>query len=305
MKRDVIIIGAGPAGMTAAIYAARAGAKPLVIEKSFAGGQMTSTADIENYPGFESINGIDLSMQMEKQAKNFGAEVISAQVQSVEFKSDIKNVCTDKGDFTAGAVIIAMGARRRSIGCEGEEKFIGAGVSYCASCDGNFFRGRDVCVVGGGNTALEDAIYLANICGKVYLIHRRDTFRGTKTLIDRVKEKSNIEILYDTVVESINGKDSVEFIAVKNVKTGEKNDIPLSGVFAAVGTIPETELFSGQLEIDEKGYLISGEDTKTKIPGVFAAGDIRKKPLYQIATAVSDGAVAGNAAAEYISNLGE
>lgn len=300
---DVIIAGAGPAGLAAAVYAGRSGLSALVMERAFSGGQMTTTSEIENYPGIDRIGGFDLAARMESHAKRFGAEFLQAGLISVA-DGPVKTVKTDKGDYAARALILAMGARRRTLGCPGETEFAGLGVSYCATCDGFFFRGRTVCVVGGGEAALEDALYLSNISEKVYLIHRRNEFRASKYVQEKIFERENVVLEYDSIVKKIEGKDAVERVTLQNVKTGQESEIALSGVFVAVGTVPETGLVSNIVELDKTGCVVAGEDTKTSAAGIFAAGDIRKKPLYQVVTAVADGAVAARSALEYVTGLG-
>ncbi len=304
-RYDVAIIGEGPAGMSAAIYATRAGLSTAVFEKAFSGGQMSLTPDIDNYPGFESVSGFDLSMNMSNHAKKLGAEIIRADITDFEF-SDMNNVIkTATSEYLAKTVILALGASYRLLGVPGEEKFKGLGVSYCATCDGNFFRNREVCVVGGGNTALEDALYLSKICKTVYLIHRRDSFRGFETLSKRIFETENIIPVLDSVVTGINGEERVSSVAVRNVKTSEESELFISGCFIAIGTTPNTELLKGKIRLSDSGHIDAGEDTETNLPGVFAAGDIRKKPLYQIITAAADGAVAASRAGQYIAERGE
>lgn len=300
---DVAIIGEGPAGMSAAIYATRAGLSTVIIEKDFSGGQMSITPEIDNYPGFESISGFDLSMNMSNHAKKLGAEVKRATVLGFDFKKGQNVIRTSSEEIEAKTVILALGASHRHLGVPGEEKFQGLGVSYCATCDGNFFRGRDVCVVGGGNTALEDALYLSKLCSHVSLIHRRDSFRGFETLAKKLSDAPNVTLVLDSVVESINGDDRVSSVAVKNVKTGEVSEISTSACFIAVGMIPNTDLIKDKISLCESGHIDAGEDTKTNIPGVFAAGDIRKKTSYQIITAAADGAVAATAAGAFIAEL--
>ena len=274
---DVAILGSGPAGMTAAIYACRAGLSTVVIERMMPGGQMGETPEIDNYPGFENISGFELSAKMAEQAKKLGAEVKTCTVNEIELSGFANVIKTSSCDIEAKTVILALGASHRQLGVPGEEKYRGLGVSYCATCDGNFFRGREVCVVGGGNTALEDALYLANICPRVYLIHRRDSFRGFDTLARQVSETENITLVLDSVVESIDGDERVSSVSVKNVKTGEKTQIMLSGCFIAVGSVPNTELVSEKIKLTQSGHIDAGEDTVTNLPGVFAAGDIRER----------------------------
>ena len=297
---DVAILGSGPAGMTAAIYACRAGLSTVVVERMMPGGQMGETPEIDNYPGFESVSGFELSSKMSSQAKALGAEIKTCTVNEIDFKDLSNTVRTSGGDIVAKTVILALGASHRALGVDGEERYRGLGVSYCATCDGNFFRGRDVCVVGGGNTALEDAIYLAKICTKVYLIHRRSSFRGFETLAKQIAETENIELILDSVVECINGDERVSSVTVKNVKTDEKTELPVSGCFIAIGSVPNTELLSGKIKLTASGYIDAKEDTVTNLPGIFAAGDIREKVSYQIVTACADGAVAAHMAGVYI-----
>jgi len=297
---DTAIIGAGPAGMAAAIYATRAGLTSVVLEKMYAGGQMTETPEIDNYPGFEEISGFELSDKMSSHAKKLGAEIKRADVSDIDFSEGHNVIHTSAGEIESKTIILALGASHRQLGVPGEDKFRGLGVSYCATCDGNFFRGRDVCVVGGGNTALEDALYLANICNKVYLIHRRDTFRGFETLAKRVSETENIELVLNSVVESIDGDGRVSSVTVKNVRTENQTTLSLSGCFIAIGTKPNTEMLNGKIKLTESGHIDAGEDTVTNLPGVFAAGDIRRKISYQIITACADGAVAAHMAGIFI-----
>ncbi|MBQ9985586.1 MAG: thioredoxin-disulfide reductase [Oscillospiraceae bacterium] len=303
-KYDVAIIGEGPAGMTAAIYATRAGLSTLVVEKMFPGGQMGETPEIDNYPGFENISGFELAAKMSAQAKKLGADSMRADVLDFEFEEDNNTVKTSAGDINARTVILALGASHRHLGVVGEEKYRGLGVSYCATCDGNFFRGRDVCVVGGGNTALEDALYLANICNKVYLIHRRDAFRGFETLAQKVSATENITLVLNSTVEEISGNEKVDTVSVKNKLTGEITHLSVSGCFIAIGTSPNTELLHDKINLTESGHIDAGENTLTSLPGVFAAGDIRSKISYQIVTACADGAVAAHMAGVFISERG-
>ncbi|MEG2570605.1 MAG: thioredoxin-disulfide reductase [Clostridia bacterium] len=297
---DLMILGAGPAGLTAAIYASRAGLKTLVLEKMFSGGLMTTTPEVENYPGFMSVSGTELSMKMDEHARSTGAEFKSETAKNLERREKTYEITTDSGTYSARAVIAALGSVRRKLGISGEERLAGSGVSYCATCDGGFFRGRDVCVIGGGNTALEDALYLSGICKKVYLIHRRSEFRGFKGFSDAVYAKENIELVLDSVPINISGERTVENVIAKNVKTNAMREIPVAGVFVAVGAVPDTELLRGIVRLDEAGYVIAGEDTHTSAHGLFAAGDLRKKPMYQIITACADGAVAAHEAGAFL-----
>lgn len=296
--KDVIIIGGGPAGLNAALYASRAGLDTLIIEKMFVGGQAATTAFVDNFIGVGTgIGGPDLVMKMESQAKAFGAVISYEEVLDLDLDGEIKTVKTKKNEYKAKAVILAMGATPRKLGADGEEKFTGRGVSYCATCDGAFYKGKDVCVIGGGDTAAEDAIFLSNICKTVYLIHRRDSLRASKALQDAVFAKENIKILWNSQVSVINGDDAVTSVTVYG---DTSKNIDVSGVFVAVGTIPSSALVYGKVELNENKYIITDEKMRTNIDGVFAAGDIVQKPLRQIITAASDGAVAAYSAQEYI-----
>lgn len=294
---DVIIIGAGPAGLTAAIYAGRAGRSALVLESAMVGGQAGLTNEIENYPGFpDGILGVDVGMQMEKQAKKFGAEVRSTQVLSIAERGANKVVVTPDGELECRAVIVATGAKPRLMSVPGEQELTGMGVSYCATCDGFFYRGKDVAVVGGGDTALSDAMYLANLANKVYLVHRRDELRGVKHLQQKVQELSNVEMVLSHIPVSVNGTESVESLTVQDVSTKQNRDLAVAGIFVAVGTIPNTALFEGTLDLDKNGYIITDTRMNTSLPGVFAAGDVRNTPLRQVVTACADGAIAASSA---------
>lgn len=292
---DVIVAGGGPAGLTAAIYTARAGLKTLVLERAFAGGQMAISHTIENYPGFENdVPGSLLANNMHLQAEKMGAEFKNEDIKSFELTEASKIVRTSKDTYEGRTMVLAMGATPRKLGIESEEKFIGAGVSYCATCDGAFFKDRNVAVIGGGNTAIEDALYLARFCPKVYVVHRRDTFRAQHALVASAKETPNIEFILDSSPVEIKGNFVVEGVEVENLKTGQRQDLAVNGVFVAVGQIPTTELIKGIVNLDPAGYIDAGEDCKTNIPGVFCAGDIRRKTVRQIVTAAADGAVAAN-----------
>ncbi len=297
---DLIIIGGGPAGLNAALYAARAGLSALLFEKMFAGGQMVTTTSLENYIGFpDGVSAVDLAMNMEEQAKKAGAQILYEEIQSVDVSGKIKKVITAKQAYEAKTVILCMGATPRMLGVDGEERLRGFGVSYCATCDGAFYKNKTVAVVGGGDTALEDALFLSRYCEKVYLIHRRDSFRGAKVLADKVQACANIELVFDSVVEKIEGENKVESLLVKHLKKNETQNLKVAGVFIAVGTKPNTELVEDQIQLSD-GYIDAGEDMQTNCPGVFAAGDIRKKPLRQVITAASDGAVAVYSATKYL-----
>lgn len=297
-KYDVVIIGAGPAGLNAALYSARAGLKTLVLERLFAGGQAATTSEVDNFIGTGKIGGAALCMQMEKQAKSFGAEVKYEDVLSLDTSE--KKIVTKKNTYLARAVIIATGASPRKIGIDGEEKFRGRGVSYCATCDGGFFKDKTACVLGGGDTAAEDALYLSNICKKVYVIHRRDKFRAAAKTVEKLYNNSKIEIVLNTVAEKINGGDFVNSVSVENVASGEKREISTDAVFVAAGNIPSNALFKGMIKTDENGYIIVDKNMRTDKENIYAAGDVCQKPLRQIITACADGAVAASSAAEDI-----
>lgn len=301
--QDVIIIGSGPAGITAAIYAKRAGLKALLIEKaSMGGGQVLNTYEVDNYPGLQGINGFDLGMKFTEHAAKLGVETIEADVTGIEVADTIKQVHTDQGSFEAKTLVLSGGAAHRKLGVPGEEELSGMGVSYCATCDGAFFRDKMVAVVGGGDVALEDAIFLARSCEKVYLIHRRDEFRAVKVLCDAVKETSNIEVIWDSVVTAIEGEEQVETVKVQNVYTGAETAMAVNGVFIAVGNIPNTDYIT-KVKKDVAGYLVAGENCATDVAGVYAAGDIRTKSLRQIVTAVADGANAITSIQDYLLHM--
>lgn len=301
---DLIVIGAGPAGLTAAIYAARAGHTVTVLEELVFGGQVATTPEVENYPAIRKIDGVEFSMNLYNQATELGAVVEFAGATKVELEGPVKKIYSGDKVYEAKAVIIANGAKRRKLDVPGEDRLSGKGVSYCATCDGAFYRGKVTAIVGGGNTALEDALFLANNCETVHLIHRRDSFRGNKILSDAVLARKNIVIHYDTVPKEITGDSVVEGIVLSNLKTGEEETVPVSGVFVAVGLAPDNRLVEGQVEL-ENGYIKAGEDCATNLPGVFVAGDTRTKAIRQIVTAASDGAIAAVNASTYISSLGE
>lgn len=297
---DLIIIGGGPAGLTAAIYAARAGVKPLVLESLTCGGQTITTSEIENYPAITKIEGWRFAEELRRQAEQFGTDIRLERVTGLALRGERKVITTDKGTYEAKAVIIANGAKRRKLGCPGEEEFLGRGVSYCGVCDGNFFRGKTVSVIGGGNTALEDALYLSSICKKVYLIYRRADLRVHSVEADEVRARENIELLFSSTPERIYGETRVEGVALRRTDGGEDYDLAVDAVFVAIGLEPENAVFADCVALDEGGYIAAGEACTTNVPGVYAAGDTRTKHLRQIITAASDGAVAATAAAEYI-----
>ena len=301
---DIIIIGGGPGGYTSAIYCARAGFDVLVVEKFSAGGQMTQTSQIENYPGFEDgVDGFELGFKMQKGAEKFGAETLRSEVLGAELMGTTKKVITADGEFFCKSVIIATGADHKHLGIESEEKLIGKGVAYCGACDGMFYRGKTVAVIGGGNSAAADALLLSKICEKVYLIHRRDSLRAERAYHNPLMKAENVEFVFESTVSEILAENIVTGVRVKNVISGEEREISLNGVFISVGREPNTAVFKNQLETDGNGYIIADETTKTNIPGVFAVGDVRTKPVRQIVTAVGDGATAAHFAEEYIANL--
>ena len=290
---DVIIIGGGPAGYSAALYASRAGYEAVVVERLSAGGQMALTGDIDNYPGFEEgIDGFTLGMKMQQSAERFGAVTKYAEIRSVDFSGEVKRLYTQKEELLARNVIIASGANPRELGVDGEADYIGRGIHYCAHCDGRFYKDKTVAVIGGGNSAAADALYLSKLVKKVYLVHRRDTLRAEKIYADKLFEAENVEFLWDNKVESLEAGERVNAINLVNLKNGEKRNLPIDGVFVSIGRRPATEFLGGALSLDGNGYIIAGEDTKTNIDGVFAVGDVRTKELRQVVTAVADGAVA-------------
>ena len=299
---DLLIVGGGCAGLTAAIYGIRAGLSVTVLEGDFAGGQIAITNEIENYPGYVKISGPDLAMKIYDQAQALGADIRLEEAVAASLSPSVKSIRTAEGDYEGKSVIIANGVKRRMLGCPGEEKLTGKGVSYCATCDGAFFKGKDVAVVGGGNTALEDALFLSNLCETVHLIHRRNAFRGEKHLADAVKSRRNILFHGETVVKEILGEKAVTAVIQQNTVSKAEEILPVSAVFVAIGLIPDNHIFT-ELSLDPNGYISAGEDCKTNIDGVFAAGDTRTKTLRQILTAASDGATAAFQAANYVNTL--
>lgn len=298
---DMAVIGGGPGGYTAALYAARAGLRTLVLEKLSPGGQMALTSTIDNYPGFpQGVDGWELSQAMAEGAQRFGAETEMAEVYSVDLNAAPKAIETSEGSFLAKTVVIATGAGPRLLGISGEEAFTGRGVNYCAHCDGMFYKGKTVAVVGGGNSAVADALYLARLCKKVYLIHRRDTLRATKVYHDTLFHTENIEFVPDSQVTALHGEDRLSGITLENLRDGSQTEVACDGLFVSIGRKPATVLVEGQLELDPQGYIPADETTRTAIPGVFAVGDIRTKALRQIVTATSDGANAAHFAEEYL-----
>lgn len=303
--QDLIIIGSGPAGLSAAVYGKRAGLDLLVMEMApMSGGQVLNTYEVDNYLGMPQINGFDMGMQFREHADKLGTEFVDAEVTSLEICGEGAYfvVHTTDGDFETKTVLLATGAGHAHLGVGGEEEFSGRGVSYCATCDGAFYRGKTVAVVGGGDVALEDAIYLSRFCEKVYLIHRRDELRGAKILQKELTLKENVEILYSHTVKEIRGEEQVTGVLLHDLKTGSERLLSLDGVFIAVGIIPHTGLVKDMAACDDGGYVIAGEDCVTNVPGLFVAGDARKKPLRQIITAVADGANAVTAIGAYLLN---
>lgn len=298
---DVIVIGGGPGGYTAALYAARAGLNTLVVEKMSAGGQMTQTMQIDNYPGFEEgVDGFTLGMKMQAQAERFGVETKLLEVFEVKLSGKEKVVVTDAGEYYAKVVIVATGADHRHLGLENEEEMLGKGVGYCAACDGMLYKGKTVAVVGGGNSAVADALLLSKICEKVILIHRRDTLRASRVDREALNKVSNIEFIWKSVVTEIVGDKVIKGIKVINTETNEEQEVALDGLFISIGRAPATDIFKNQLDMDENGYIIADESTCTNIPGVLVVGDARTKMVRQIVTAMADGAVAVYQAEKYL-----
>ena len=300
IRADLVIVGAGPAGLTAAIYGQRAGKKTIVLEQLTFGGQIVNSPDVENYPGMAHVSGFDFAMALYEQATGLGAEVRMEKAISVEDLGAEKLVRTDSNEYRCKAVILATGAKNRPLGLAKETELTGRGVSYCATCDGNFYRGKVVAVNGGGNTALEDAAYLADICEKVYLIHRRDAFRGDERDVQRLRDKANVEFVLNATIAELVGEEKIEAIVVADKVTGEKRTIAIDGLFVAIGQMPDNAAFADLAELDDAGYILAGEDCRTKTPGVFTAGDCRTKTVRQLTTAAADGAVAALAACAHM-----
>jgi thioredoxin reductase (NADPH) len=299
---DLAIIGAGPAGLSAAIYGARGGLKTIVFEQNIVGGQITLTAEIENYPGFEDImSGYELVEKMQKQAEKFGALISEVGVDEITIDGNEKIVKTQKESYKAKALIFATGASPRKLDVPGEEKFTGRGVSYCATCDGALYKNKTVAVVGGGDSAIEEAIFLTKFASKVFIIHRRDQLRAVHTIQQKAFDNPKIEILYDTIIEEIVGETQVRTLSLINLKTNQKSSLPIDGVFIYVGIMPNSELVKNLIETDKAGFVITDEYMQTKIPGFYAAGDIRQKPLRQVVTATNDGSIAAFYAEKWIS----
>lgn len=300
---DLIVIGGGPGGYTAALYGARAGLSVLVLEKISVGGQMALTHEIDNYPGFdEGIDGFELGQRMQRGAVRFGAEKKMAQVLDVDLKAQPKLVRTDCGDYLANAVVVATGAEPRKLGLPGEDALMGQGVHYCAACDGMFYRGKTVVLVGGGNSAAAEALVLSRVAKKVILVHRRDSLRAEKAAAEAVQRADNIEIHWNSQVAALLHNGRVGGVRLRDVNSGGEREVACDGVFVSIGRVPATELVKDQLELDAAGYIVAGEDTKTNLPGVFAVGDVRTKPVRQIVTATADGAAAAYAAEGFLSD---
>lgn len=302
---DMIIIGGGPAGYTAALYAARAGFDTLLIEKMSPGGQMALTGDIDNYPGFaDGIDGFTLGMEMQRGAERFGARTEYDEIVSVDLSGEIKRVMTDSTAYYGKTVVISTGANPRKLGLADEDSLLGRGIHYCAHCDGRFYKDKTVVVVGGGNSAAQDALYLSRLAAKVYLVHRRDSLRATRIYHDPLMNAENLEFVWDSVIDSVVAADRPSAIIVKNLKTDEKTELPCDGIFVSIGREPVTDFLGGALDLDGAGYIIADESTRTNIDGVYAVGDVRTKPLRQVVTAAADGAVAVHMAEEYLAERG-
>lgn len=302
---EVVIIGSGPAGLAAALYAGRAELDTIIIEKApISGGQIINTYEVDNYPGIPGISGFELGTKFREHCDRMNMKFITGEVTGFVVEDGIKKLTLDNGSvYHSKTVIIATGANPRKLGVEGEERLTGLGVSYCATCDGAFFRNKVTAVVGGGDVAVEDAIFLARLCKKVYVIHRRDEFRAARSYINKLLSMENVEIIWDSVVDKIEGKDQVEKILIKNVKTEDSSDLTVDGIFIAVGNMPNSDVYKGVVQMDTTGYILASENCETNIPGVFAAGDIRTKELRQIITAASDGANSITAVEKYLNTL--
>lgn len=300
-RYDVVVVGGGPGGYTAALYAVRAGMSTLVIEKLSPGGQMAATSRIDNYPGFEDgIDGFELGQQMQRGAERFGAQTLYAEVNALVLSENPKRILTSEGEVLAGAVIIATGAAPRQLGLQDETSFQGRGVAYCATCDGMFYKDKVVAVAGGGNSAAEDALVLSKLCKKVYLVHRRDRLRAMKSYHDQLEQAPNLEFVWNRKITGLTGGQKLDGLTLENVQSGQTERLAVDGLFVAIGRVPNTELVRGQVELDDHGYILADETTRTNVPGVFAVGDVRTKPLRQVVTAVADGAVAAKYAQEFL-----
>ena len=300
---DVVIVGGGPAGYSAALYCTRAGFSTLVVEMLSAGGQMATTSAIENYPGFvNSVDGFELAMNMQQQAEKHGAQTFYAQVEKMELNGPIKQLETSEGTLQAKTVILATGADPRMLGIDREQALRGRGISYCATCDGGFYRNKTVAIVGGGHSAAEDALTLSKLCSKVYLVHRRDKLSATQSYLLPLQKAENMEFVWNKKVVELGGENRLERITLEDTLTGEQSQLELDGLFVAIGRVPNTQLVAGQVELDPQGYVVADETTRTNLPGVFAVGDLRQKPLRQVVTAVADGAVASKFVEEYLAH---
>ena len=301
---DMIIISGGPGGYTAALYAARAGLDVLLLEKLSAGGQMALTHQIDNYPGFpEGIDGFQLAQQMQEQAERFGAKTEYAQVDRIDLKAEPKVIETSEGTFFSRTVVLATGAGPRELGVDGEQQLTGRGVAYCAACDGMFYRNKTVVVVGGGNSAAADALLLSRVAKKVILVHRRDSLRATKIYHQPLESAENVEFRWNSAIAELLHENKLTGVRLRNLQNGEESILPCDGLFISIGRKPATQLVAGQLELDSSGYVIADESTRTGLPGVYAVGDVRTKPLRQVVTAVADGAMAVHMAEEYLASL--
>jgi thioredoxin reductase (NADPH) len=299
---DIVIIGAGPAGLAAGLYASRARRSTLIIERNVTGGQIALTSDIENYPGIDTINGFDLGQAMQQQAEKYGAEMAFANVTSIEPQEGSHLVTTDDGEYLAKALIVTAGADYNKLGVPGEERLTGHGVSYCGTCDAAFFKDQEVAVVGGGDAAMDEGIFVSRYASKVHVIHRRDELRASAVLQERAFANEKMEFIWDTVVESIDGEDQVESVHLRNVKTNEERDFPVSGVFIFIGQTPNSSIVKGLLDTDAGGHVIVNEWMETNVPGIFAAGDIRNNSARQVVSSAGDGATAAIRADHYVSD---
>ncbi|MBR7095632.1 MAG: FAD-dependent oxidoreductase [Clostridia bacterium] len=300
---DIVIVGAGPAGLTAAIYGRRAGKSVLILEKENFGGQITHSPKVENYPGFRVLSGMELGEKLVDQAMDLGAEIEMDTVVGIRTAGDDRVVVGEAREYRARSVILAAGSHHRTLGLPGEERLVGHGISYCAICDGAFHAGEDVAVIGGGNSALQEAVMLSEICRSVTVIQNLDRLTGEGRLIEDIAERRNVKVIYSTVLERLDGEDKLTSIGLRNTETGETTTLPIDAVFVAIGQVPENEPFAELCDLDERGYLASGEDCLTRTPGVFAAGDCRQKAIRQVTTATGDGAVAAIAACKYLDSL--
>lgn len=299
-RYDVVIVGAGTAGLTAAIYGVRAGRSVLVLEEKVYGGQIINTPEVENYPGIRQISGYEFAENLYRQAADLGASVKYEKAVRLVNGINRKKIVTNRSEYLCGSVVLATGAKNRLLGVEREQELVGKGISYCASCDGAFYRGKDVAVVGGGNTALEDALFLSNYCKSVTIIHRRYQFRGEARIAERLKKKENVRFFMDSQVTGLLGEERLTSVLVRNKVTGEEQELMVSGLFIAIGQIPDNQAFAEIVTLDENGYVAASEDCHTNVPGIFAAGDCRTKHVRQLTTAAADGAVAALAACEYL-----